>query len=133
MKDFKLNSEPKIKSGFLTPDNYFDSFADRIMLDLPKKEVKVVPLYRRKPVWVTSVAAVFVLSLSLIFTKEDTSVKAPDAATIESYLVYQADISSYDLLENLDQSDLSELEQSFVISDEAIEQYLSDENVNLYE
>jgi hypothetical protein len=134
MKDFKLDSEPKIKSGFTAPDYYFESFADRLMLQLPAPEVKVIPLYRRRPVWVTSVAAVFILSLSLIFTKEDAAATpAPSAAAIENYLVYQADMSSYDLQQNLNQKDIHELEQSIVISDEAIEEYLSGENIYLYE
>jgi len=136
MKDFKLNSEVRIKSGFIAPDAYLESFADRLMLQLPVREVKVVPLYRRRPVWVTSAAAALVLSLSLIFTeREPATAPAPDNAAIENYLVYQADISSYDLLQNLDQKEISELEESVIdayISDEAVNEYYS-ENIYLYE
>lgn len=135
MNDFKLDSEPRIKSGFIIPDAYFDSLADRVLLNLPKKEIRVIPLYRRRPVWVTSVAAVFILSLSLIFTQKDTVVKAPNKSDIKNYLVYQSDISTYDLLQSLSPEDIAELENSINdislegISDEAAEEYLSGENI----
>ena len=87
MNDFKLDSEPRIKSGFRAPDAYFESFADRVILSLPLKEVKVVPLYRRRPVWVTSVAAVFILSLSLVFTRKYVTVQMPDNSAIENYIL----------------------------------------------
>jgi len=134
MKDFKLDSRPNIKSGFIAPDAYFESLADRVMLNLPLKEVKVVPLYKRRPVWVTSAAAAFVLSFSLLFIEKEASAPVmPDAKAIEDYLVYQSDISSYELQKNLDKQDLNELQKSINVSPEAIEEYLSNEDVYLYE
>ena len=133
MKDFKLDSEIRIKPGFRAPEAYFESFADHLMLQLPVREVKVVPLYRRRPVWVTSAAAALVLSLSLVFTQKES---APDNDTIENYLVYQADISSYDLLQNLNQEEISELQKSVIddaVSDEELSEYLIDENISLDE
>lgn len=135
MNDFKLDSRPNIKSGFKAPDAYFESLADRVMLNLPMQEVKVIPLYKRRPVWVTSAAAALVLSLSLILNKNEAAKKPalPDNKAIENYFAYQADISSYELLQNLDVEDVSELQESVNISDEAIEEYLTGENVYLYE
>lgn len=136
MNDFKLDSRPNIKSGFKAPDAYFESLADRVMLNLPMQEVKVIPLYKRRPVWVTSAAAALVLSLSLILNKNEVAKKPamPDNKAIENYFAYQTDISSYDLLQNLDVEGVSELQvESADISDEAIEEYLTGENVDLYE
>ena len=136
MNDFKLDSRPNIKSGFKAPDAYFESLADRVMLNLPIQEVKVIPLYKRRPVWVTSAAAALVLSLSLILNKNEVAKKPamPDNKAIENYFAYQTDISSYDLLQNLDVEGVSELQvESADISDEAIEEYLTGENVDLYE
>ncbi|HYD91300.1 MAG TPA: hypothetical protein VEA37_07400 [Flavobacterium sp.] len=133
MKDFKLDSEVRLKSGFTAPEAYFESFADRLMLQLPVREIKVVPLYKRRPVWVTSAAAALVLSLSLVFTQKES---APDNNSIENYLVYQSGISSYDLIQNLDQEEISELEKSVLneaISDEDLDRYLIDENISLDE
>jgi len=135
MNDFKLDSRPNINSGFKAPDAYFESLADRVMLHLPMQEVKVIPLYKRRPVWVTSAAAALVLSLSLVLNKKETTVAVamPDNKAIENYFAYQSDISSYELLQNLDVKDVSELQESVNISDEAIEEYLAGENVYLYE
>lgn len=136
MNDFKLDSRPNIKSGFQAPDTYFESLADRVMLNLPVQEVKVIPLYKRRPVWVTSAAAALVLSISLILNQKETKVPAmPDNKAIENYFAYQTEISSDVLLQNLDVKDISELQEESVnnISDEAIEEYLAGENVYLYE
>ena len=135
MNDFKLDSRPNIKSGFKAPDAYFESLAERVMLNLPMPEVKVIPLYKRRPVWVTSAAAALVLSLSLVLTNKETAAPSyPDNKAIENYFAYQTDISSDELLQNLDIEDISELQESSTnISDEAIEEYLDGENVYLYE
>ena len=131
MNDFKLDSRPNIKSGFKAPDSYFESLTDRVMLNLPVQEVKVVPLYRRRPVWVTSAAAALVLSFSLMLSKSEVPVSAPsmpDAATTEDYLVNN--MNTYELQENLDAEDLTELSQSVNISDKAIEENAVFENVS---
>lgn len=136
MKDFKLDSVPGMKSGFTAPDAYFDGFAGRLMMQLPAQKVKVVPLYRRAPVWVTSAAAAFILSLSLMLSDKEAPtqvVAMPDNAAIEDYLVHQSGMSSYEISGNLDRKDLGELEESIIISDEAIKEYFDAENIYLYE
>ena len=136
MKDFKLDSVPGMKSGFTAPDAYFDGFADRLMMQLPAQKVKVVPLYRRTPVWVTSAAAAFILSLSLMLSDQEAPtqvVAMPNNTAIENYLVHQSGMSSYEISGNLDRKDLSELNESLPISDEAVKEYLADQNFYLYE
>lgn len=136
MNDFKLDSRPNIKSGFKAPDAYFESLADRVMLNLPVEEVKVIPLYKRRPVWVTSAAAAFVLSISLLLTENEsvkTAAVMPDNKAIENYLINDAGMTSDDLLQTLSANDLSELQESIDISDKDLEQYLSEENISLYE
>lgn len=135
MNDFKLDSRPNIKSGFTAPDTYFESLADRVMLNLPLQEVKVIPLYKRRPVWVTSAAAAIVLSISLFLTDKETVKTAtlPDSVAIENYLINEAGMSSYELSQNLDAQDISDLGASVDISNEAIEEYFSEENIDLYE
>lgn len=129
MNDFKIDSRPNIKSGFKAPDSYFESLTDRVMLNLPVKEVKVVPLYRRRPIWVTSAAAALVLSFSLILSKSEAPTPVmPDAKATEDYLVNN--MNTYELQENLDVEDLTELSQSVNISDKAIEENAVFENVS---
>lgn len=132
MEHFNLESGPKIKPGFKTPDNYFEGFTDRLMQQLPVPEVKVVPLYMKRPVWMTAVAAVLVVMLTLgIFFTSGTAPTQPDDADIENYLVYQSNINTYDLMQALDEQDIAELENSMALSDEAIEDYLKYENIDI--
>ncbi|MGQ2984202.1 hypothetical protein [Flavobacterium sp.] len=132
MSDFRLDNEPKITTGFKAPDAYFDHFADRLMEQLQEREEpKVIPLYKRRPVWLSAAASVAILVGAGIFlmTNTGTAAAQPDDAAIEHYLVYQANINSYDLMQNLDTDDLAEMEQSIAVSDEAIEEYLYDKTI----
>ncbi|MES2485093.1 MAG: hypothetical protein V4581_03990 [Bacteroidota bacterium] len=138
MNDFELD-EYKLKPGFSTPDGYFESLADKVMLQLPKAEVRVIPLYRRKPVWL-SAAAAFIIMLgfgiffrSMLFTPQTVQ---PDAEAIENYLVYQQGINSYQLTQNLDQKDIAELNETIDVSHisaDDIEEYLSTEDIYITE
>ena len=127
MKDFKLENEKRIDAGFKTPEGYFDSIADRVMAGMPKERPKVIPLYRKTKAWLSAVAAVMLIMLGtgLFFKLGMEAETQPDNAAIENYLVYQANISNYDLYQNLDDKAISELEQSVAISDEAIEEYIT--------
>ena len=135
MEQFNLDNRPKINPGFKVPENYFDNLADRVMQQLPQQEVKVVPLYRRTPVWMSAVAAVFVLlfGISLFLQTNTTTTPQPDDTAIENYLVYQSNINQYDLMQALDDQDIAELESSMAINDEAIEDYLNSQNIYINE
>lgn len=133
MNDFRLDKEPKITAGFKVPDAYFDSFTERLMQQLPQQEVRVIPLYKRKPVWLSAAASFIIMFMLGIFFTTNTATPQPDDAEIESYLTYHAGMSSYDLMQHLDTQDIAELEQSIPVSDEAIEEYLSDESIDLNE
>jgi hypothetical protein len=105
------------------------------MQGLPKQEPKVVPLYKRKPVWMSAVAAIFVIALGLSIVWKsniDNATVQPDDATIENYLAYQDDITQEDIIQGLNQQDIKELEASIPISDEAIENYLSTKDYDIY-
>jgi hypothetical protein len=132
MNDFKLDKGQKIFTGFTTPNDYFDNFTNSVMGQLPVREVKIVPLYKRKPVWLSAAAGFIVIAgLSVLYTTNMAS--QPDDDAIENYLVYQANVNSYDLMQNLDQNDIDELEKSIVINDEQIRDYLVDEDVYINE
>lgn len=130
MKQFKLDDTPKIKPGFITPEGYFDGFTERLMEQLPAQEVKVVPLYRRTPVWMSAAAAVFTVMFGagIYYSTYNHTPAQPDDAAIENYIVYQTNMSTYDLMQDLDQQDIAELESSMMVSDEAIEDYLLNHN-----
>ncbi|OYQ41528.1 hypothetical protein CHU92_04385 [Flavobacterium cyanobacteriorum] len=132
MELFDKDNRPAIKTGFKVPENYFDGYADRIMATVDKPgKAKVVPLYRRaakRAAAVAAVAAVLVTAVSITMYLKNKNTALPDDSAIENYLVYQANVSSYDLIQNLDEKDLKELEQTVLLNDEAIEEYLATEN-----
>lgn len=123
MNDFKLDSRPNIKSGFKAPDGYFESLTDRVMLNLPMQEVKVIPLYRRRPVWVTSAAAALVLSMSLMLSKNETAAPAmPDHATSKDYIL--ANVSQDELEDNVDLEGLkAAVNESFTATNAEVLEY----------
>ena len=70
MNDFKINSKHKIDSGFKIPEDYFENFSEKVLLKISKPEPKVVTLFYKRKTWISSVAAVLVISLSVtLFTK----------------------------------------------------------------
>lgn len=136
MERFNLNDHPKIASGFNPKEAYFEGFTEKLMQQLPEKEVRVIPLYRKATVWISTVAAVLVLALGLTMYLDTDATEQPDESVVENYLAYQSNITTYDLIQQLDQQDIDELEQSLSMNEvnhDAIEEYLYDQNVNLYE
>lgn len=131
MNDFKLDNEPKIKSGFIIPDNYFDNFSEKVMLKLSKNEPKVVSIWGKNIKWIYAIAAVLVISLSIPFINfnQVNSNKASNAV-IENYLSYHSTITDDDIVELLDYEDLTKLNIPTNIEDKEVEDLLT-ENINI--
>lgn len=126
MKTFKLENEPKIKSGFKTPENYFDDFSEKVLQQINKKEVKVIPFYKRKKtLWMAAAAVVgFALLIPVINNYKANSTDL-DEATLENYLSYHSNISQYDLIQKLDDSDIEKLGNDVTLEDETLEDILA--------
>lgn len=126
MNDFKLNTNKKITSGFKIPDNYFDSFSEKVMQQLPKEEPKVISFFARNKKILFSAAAVLViaLSISLVFKiqNKEQEVSSDD---VENYLVYHTTLSDDDIVNLLEQEDIENIKVSNPIENEAIEDALS--------
>lgn len=131
MSEFKLDNEPKITSGFTIPDNYFDGFSEKVMLQLPSAEPKVISIWAKNKKWMYAVAAVLVLSLgiSYIYMAQTEDIEASNAA-IENYLSYHSTLTDDDIVELLDKEDLEKLEIPTSLEDKELEEILS-ENTNL--
>ncbi|MBP4138342.1 hypothetical protein [Flavobacterium geliluteum] len=126
MKTFKLENEPKIKSGFKTPDDYFDTFSTKVLEQVDKKEVKVIALNRRKKVISIVAAAVILIGLMIpIVNNYNSKSKELDAETLETYLSYQSNLNQYDLIKELDNTDIQKLGKNVALEDETIEDILS--------
>jgi len=134
MKNFNLGNEPKITSGFTTPDGYFDTFSEKILAQLPKQEPKVISIFSSKKVWCFAAAAILILMLSIpLFTKYYFQQEEIDSATLENYIAYQSNISEEEIVNLLEQDDLDKMKLDFNIDDATIEDALkSNSNLEQY-
>lgn len=127
MKDFKLDSNEKITSGFKIPDTYFDDFSEKVMQRLPKEEPKVISFYARNKRWIYSAAAVLVLTLSvpIVYQMQNNETEMT-SKEVESYLVNHTTLSDDDVVNLLDQEDIEKLKKGDTpIAKEALEDVLS--------
>lgn len=126
MKDFKLDSNEKITSGFKIPDNYFDDFSEKVMQRLPKEEPKVISFYARNKRWIYSAAAVLVLALSVPIVYQMQNKEAEmTSSEVENYLVNNTTLSDDDIVNLLEQEDIDKLKEETPIEKEALEEALS--------
>lgn len=131
MNAFNLENQPKIKSGFKTPDGYFENFSEQLLSKVSQEDKPVVSIFQRRRNWFVAAAAVLIIGISIpIFNKTNAGNSAIDEETIENYLAYQSTISQYDLINLLDKEDIEALESDLKIDDAVVESALSD-NTNL--
>jgi cell division protein FtsL len=125
MKTFKLENEPKIESGFIVPEQYFDDFSKKVLSQLPEENTKVIPLFQKRKTVFLAAAAVLVVGLLLsIYNQFTTNSDEIDITTLENHLTYQSNLNSYDLISELDDEDLTKLGTTIGLKDETIEEIL---------
>jgi hypothetical protein len=130
MKDFNLDNEPKITTGFTTPDGYFSDFSKKIMSQLPieKEEIKVISFWTKNRSWIYASAAIIVVALSIpIMNLIQSNSDEVQSAEIENYLSYHSTLTDDEIVEYLDESDLKKIKVESTIEPETIEQILYDE------
>lgn len=130
MEEKNLHTK-KIETGFKIPDGYFEKFENNLMSKITKEknEPKVVSLFHRKQVWISAIAACFMLFLAIpIYFNSNETI---ETSALESYL--SSEYSTYDLLENLSIDDINGLETEINVSNESVEEYLLDtQNLDYY-
>ena len=130
MKEFKLNTNPKIESGFKTPEDlYFEKFSANLLEQLPKNEPKTISLFQKKKTIIMMVAAVFVLALAIpsLFNNANRYNEL-DTTTLENYISYQSNVNQYDLINALDVEDINSLGTNIALEDQTIEDILVTNN-----
>ena len=137
MKPFDLENKNEIKSGFKVPENYFEQFEAKMMAQIPvEKETKVVSLFYRKQVWISAIAAVFLIAIAIPVYFNMASESNLDASTIENYLVQQQNVGITELSKHLTDEDITALEKNLSLNEsnpDAVEDYLSEsENLDYY-
>lgn len=136
MKDFNLNNE-KIETGFKVPEGYFEQFESKMLNQLVvENQPKVISLWKNKRVWMTSIAAVLLVSIALpvYFSMNNTTASIVEDDTIETYLAMQPVMTNYEIATELTNEDFASLEESLALNDDAVELYLEEnyQNVDLY-
>jgi len=129
MKTFKLENETKIKTGFKTPENYFESFSARVMQQLPKEEPKTISIFSKRKPWSYVAAAVLVLALTIpVYNHFYGHSSEIDDTTLENYIAYHSSVSDTDLVNLLDEEDIQKISIDLNLEDKTIENELTENN-----
>ena len=124
MKEFKLDNEPKITSGFKVPDSYFDNLENRVQNKIGEKEIRVISLFTKKN-WIIAAAAVFVIALSIpIVNYMNPSTSTIDQVQLETYLTEQSNLSEDDIVELLDEEKIQKIELELSVNTIELEEAL---------
>ena len=125
MKEFKLDNEPKITSGFTFPDTYFDDLESKVIQRLPEKETPIYSLFTTRKIVLFAIAAVFIIALSIpIVNLMNVKTTEVDDAVLENYLTQQADISDEDIAELLDEENIKHIKIDVKIDNSELEDVL---------
>jgi hypothetical protein len=129
MKTFKLDNEPKIDSGFKTPDNYFDDFSTNLVQKLNNdpltEKTKVVSIFRRRKTIIMAIAAVLLLALMIpIAYNANSKTKELDRATLENYLTEESNLNQYELIGEIEPESNSISSGAKELESETIEEIL---------
>lgn len=134
MKNSSSNNK-KINTGFKVPEDYFEEFENKMLTQLiAKKETKVVRLFPKKQLLISSIAAVIVLAVAIPVYFNSAKTTPLENATIENYLIIQTNFSTLDIINNLNEEDIKELENTLALIDtKSVESYLLEtQNLDYY-
>ena len=124
MKEYKLDNERKITSGFKVPESYFDNLENEVQKKIGEKEIRVISLFTKKN-WIIAAAAVFVLALSIpIVNHINTSSAIIDPVQIETYLTEQSTLSEDDIVELLDEEKIQKIKLELNVNKNELEEVL---------
>ena len=134
MEQFNLENNSKITTGFKVPENYFENFSERLMLQISENEVKTISIFKKTKTWVFAAAAVLVLGISLsALTKYNTNSNAQKTAELENYIANNTTINDNDIADLLSENDIKKLNIDFKIENNTIENELTNnENLEQY-
>ncbi len=126
MKTMNIENDPKIKTGFKVPENYFENFSSRILPKLNSEEPKIISLYAKRKKWMYAVAAIFILGLSIpIYNYLQNPYSDLNQSSVEEYIVYGSSMTDSDLASLLDEKDIKKMNVKLNVEDKIIENELS--------
>ena len=131
MKEYNLDIDPKINSGFKVPDGYFENFSERLLLNLPEKQAKIIPFYAKRQNWIYAFAALLLIQISIPVVNnyffESTNI---DQQTIENYITENKSVNENDIASLLTDDDIQQLNNDLKLENKTIEnELLNTENL----
>lgn len=131
MNEYNINKN-KLFSGFKVSDEYFEEVEINIIQKLGENnQSKIISLWKQKRIWMTSVAALLLVSIALPIYFSMQKNEVLENSAIEEYLVALPSTTSYEIAENLTDIEIKQLEEelSLKLTDEEIDDYLN-ENIS---
>ena len=125
MKEFKINNEKNIGTGFIVPENYFTEFSEKVKLKINDSEPKVISIFQKRKTWFSFAAAILIISLFVSIYTEIVVKTTDEKLTLENYITSQSEISQYDLLALLDSKDIEKIKIDLIVDDKKIEEELT--------
>ena len=96
MKHIDLKNIDKQNAGFRIPKGYFEAFENNIMhqiaTDNGTSKNTVLSIFHRKHIWMSSIAAVFVVAIGIPLYYSHTANSALESTAIEHYLLQQPNL-----------------------------------------
>jgi hypothetical protein len=132
MKDFNLEKQAKIEPGFNTPEGYFDSFSEKIMINIENENPKVISLLDRNRKWMISIAASFLVLFSTGYFFYNSNKNKTENAEIEQYIVNNSTITDDDIASLLSENDIEKLTIDYNLENNTTEN-IDIENLNIEE
>lgn len=131
MKQFELHNHEKINTGFKVPEDYFDNFEDKLFKNKEFEseiifEPKVIPLWKKPQVWISSVAAAVVVTLGIVYFQQNS---LNQEISTEEFIAMEEHFTTEDYAQYLTDDDLASLEDEIYNYDEKTMQYIN-ENLN---
>jgi len=133
MKLSELKNIDKHETGFRIPEGYFEAFETKIMQQIitengtPKNTV--IALFHRKRIWMSSIAAVFVVTIAIPVYFNSTANTSMESYAIEHYLMQQQNVTTTEIVPHLTDDDITALATTLGASTtecDDIETYLSE-------
>ena len=136
MNNFKLDTHPKITSGFIIPENYFETLEANIQNKLATDAPKVISLKSRilnNKTWFTSVAAALVISISLLlYVNYQNQNQHQYTAELENYITNHPNYSDDEIVNLLETDQIANIKFNLELNKTAIENQLLD-NIDIEE
>lgn len=136
MYDFKLDTEPKINSGFIIPDNYFESLTTKLQPKLVDNSSKVISLRSyilKNKSWFTSAAAIVLISISsIVYVYFQNQNNQKYTAELESYITNHNSYSDDEIVNLLEITEIESIKFNSKLNSKTLENQLLN-NVDLEE